>query len=186
MEKIYVLLKWLVFGLLFIISIHFLALLVKITKYLVFNNIGKKFLLSIDLGQNLSDSWFIFICMLVSFVLIYLLYYLIKLSKQLPFLKDEDLFSNRNLILLFSTGKVILAISFLFFMLEIFLEFLSSIDTKTFVKENLSGRIWIGIGIIFKSLYQWIPLCLFGVIILMLAELIKKGSLFKKENDLTI
>lgn len=196
MKRLCTLLKLLIASFIFMVSIEIVLILGRLSKLFFDTENATKKILQINLTEHLSDTGYVIVGILAIAVFLYLLYHLIRLFSAIKDFSKNQLFTEKNIKWLNSAGKAIFIVTFLliFFELSNGLHNLGEEFGKTIVNGNfiskfgasLSYKFGYYLGYLLGVLYKWIPVLILGVLISVMAELLKAGSFIQKENELTI
>jgi hypothetical protein len=141
-------------------------------KYIIHDNFESKQIIGISLPDQLSDSWFIVLILVTSIALSYFLFYLIKFWVIANDFSKREVFSIENAKSLNAIGKGTCFFTVTLIIIDFIINFsdlltrMNEVGTKS-LAYNLGARVGL-------------------ISILIISELIAKGSLIKSENDLTI
>ncbi|MBT8308154.1 MAG: DUF2975 domain-containing protein [Maribacter sp.] len=179
--------KWLTASFIFLVGIQFLLTFGQLAVYLSQGSFNSKQIIGIRLPEQFSDAWFIVLVLITSIALAYFIFYLLKLWVIANDFSKREVFSKENAKSLNSIGKGICIFTVTLLGIDFILNlsyFFSLINQEE--ATSLAYTLGKRIGYIMGILAKWFPLLILAIFMLILSELIAKGSLIKSENDLTI
>lgn len=187
MKKLSHLLKW--FTIVFIFRlIYLITLELQNLYYLIFKQFDNyNVVLDISFPENTNKNIIIIVTIMIISLLIYLIYNLIILIKISNSLIKEKVFIEENSQQLLTIGKSVIIFTTILILIKIPIKVklltnnISLDDYELYNSNSYYSGYALG-SVLSKNIF----LIITGIFILIIANLIKNGSLIKQENDLTI